>query len=52
MVGGIVFFVNLWIRFVESMIRKPRAAAKNVFGCRSLFFLFLLWVVYIWLKSY
>ena len=39
MAGGIVFFVNQWIRFVENMIRKTRAAAKNVFGCRSLSFL-------------
>lgn len=32
MVWGIVFCVNLWIRFVENMIRRTRAAdpQKNI----------------------
>ena len=37
---GVSCFLNLWIRFVKNMIRRTRATAKNVFGCRSLSFYF------------
>ena len=36
MAWGIVFFVNLRIRFVKDMIRRTRVTAPKTFGCRSL----------------
>ena len=48
MVGGIVFFVNLWIRFVESMIREKQERQPKKYSAAALFSFFFFYGLYIY----